>query len=67
MEAEDADVNLHHMLGSGDGQPRKEVELVLGDFPIKESPVSFKKYLVHIKTECHHHQIHFSKTLVEEE
>lgn len=52
MEAEDADVNLHHMLGGGDGQPRKEVELVLGDFPYKESPIVFKKCLVHIKKEC---------------
>ena len=52
MKAEDADINLHHMLGSGDGQPRKEVELVLGDFPYKESPVVFKKFLMHIKTEC---------------
>lgn len=67
MKAEDADVNLHHMLGGGDGQPRKEVELVLGDFPYKESPIVFKKFLVHIKTEYHCHQIHFAKTQVEEE
>ena len=67
MKAEDADINLHHMLSSGDGQPRKEVELVLGDFPYKESPIVFKKHLFHIKTEYHCHQIHFAKTQAEEE
>ncbi len=51
MEAEDTDVDFQHMRCSGNRKPRQNVKLVLGHLPIEESPVSFKKYLVHIKTE----------------
>ena len=45
--AEETHVNLHHVGSRGYCEPRKEVELILGNLPMKESPIFFKECLSH--------------------
>lgn len=47
MTAEETHADLHHVRSRGYRKPRKEVELVIGNLPIKESPIFFKECLSH--------------------
>lgn len=51
VKADKTDIDFKHILCCNDSESRKEITLVLGDFSVHESPVSFKKCLSHIKTE----------------